>query len=119
MTNHTGYVNRCSEMVKNILFRKGSLREALISAAENCFDHFPIREVPYGDDRKCEEIMNLITDNGSRSIAETIDSMNDNEIRIVTEKIFELNIDLIGDEATQKVDNLWKITYLRSMKFHN
>lgn len=119
MSSHTGYVNRCSDMIKSILFRSGSLKEALASSADHCFDHFPVKDVPYGDDSKCEEILNIITTNKTRSITETIHSMDDTEIRNVIEKMYQLLIDLIEDEATLKVDNLWKITYLRPMRFHN
>jgi hypothetical protein len=116
---HTQYVNKCSEVIKSLLCRQGDLREALIPAIENCFDHFPINDIPYGDGCKCEEIIALITDNGRESLTNGVKKLDENQVTDLVNKIFQLNIDLIVDETMEKVDNLWKTTYLRPMKFHN
>ena len=63
---HSEYVKKCSAVVQTILFREGSLREALISAAEICFENFPIQDVPYGDGNKCEEVIDLLTHNTAK-----------------------------------------------------
>jgi len=116
---HTEYVIKCSEVIKSLVFREGNLRDSFINAAETCFANFPLDEVPYGDGCKCEEIMEAITNHGQKSISNVISEMDDNQVTELVNKIFQLNIDLIMDEAMEKVDNLWKTTYLRSMKFHN
>jgi hypothetical protein len=63
--------------------------------------------------------MELITNHGQKTISKVLTEMDDSQVTNLVNKIFQLNIDLIMDEAMEKVDNLWKTTYLRSMKFHN
>jgi DNA topoisomerase VI subunit B len=116
---HLDYVNKCSNLVKRLLFREGSLREALTRAAEECLENYPVQEVPYGDGIKYEELIDLLTDDRRKTISDTIKSMDDYEVDEIVEKIYLLNIELILDEAMEKVDNLWKTTYLRPMRFHN
>ena len=60
---HSEYVKKCSEVVRKIIFREVPLREALISAAEICFENSPIQDVPYGDGNKCEEVIDLFLTN--------------------------------------------------------
>lgn len=116
---HSEYVKKCSEVVKTIIFREVPLREALISAAEICFENFPIQDVPYGDGNKCEEVIDLLTNERQNTISETVSGMDDHQVIDIVERIYLLNIELIIDETMQKVDNQWKSTYLHPMRFHN
>lgn len=116
---HSEYVKKCSAVVHTILFREGSLREALISAAKEGFENFPMMDVPYGDGSKCKEVIDLLTHNRQNTISETINGMENQQVIDIVERIYSLNIELIMDETMQKVDNQWKTTYLRPLRFHN
>lgn len=117
--HHAKYVNKCSTVIRRLLLREASLRDELISAVEDAFESFPTDEVPFGDNEKCENVMDLLTNHHAKPASEVLSAMDDSQIRDVVDKIYNLNIDLILDEAMQKVDDLWKTTYLRPMKFHN